>query len=76
MTNHRLPYTDAESLPEMAVDAHEVEHNMHLPRHRAESYPSEFLGEPATSATARVHSHYEVSDDLRHRVEGMELHFD
>jgi hypothetical protein len=76
MTDHRLPYTDAETLPEMAVDCHEVEHNMHLRHRGVESHPTEYLGEGPPPASTRVHSRFEVSDDLARMADGLELHFD
>lgn len=76
MTPDRLSYADAQSLPEMAVDAHEVEHNMHLERRGVASYPTEFLGESPRPASARVHSRYEVSDDLARMADDLQLHFD
>ena len=60
----------------MAVDCHEVEHNLHLEHRTVASYPTEFLGEAPLPATTRVHSRYEVSDDLARMADGLELHFD
>ena len=76
MTHNRLPYSDAASVPEMAVDAHEVEHTLHLSRRGMESAGGEFLGEPAAPASARLRSRYDVPDELAHRADGLELHFD
>jgi hypothetical protein len=74
MTHPRLPYADAETLPEMAGDCHEVEHNMHLRQRAVESYPTDLFGE--TPPSTRVRSRYEVSDDLARMADGLELHFD
>lgn len=73
--DNRLPYADAETPREMAVDAHEVGANLHLERPMV-TYPTEFLGERAPSPSERLHSRYEVSDDLARLADGMELHFD
>ena len=76
MTHQRLPYADAATPREMSDDAHEVEHNLHLGHRDVQSHPAEFLGEEQGPASARVRSHYEVSDDLARMADGMELHFD
>jgi hypothetical protein len=76
MTYQRTPYADAQTMPEMSHDCHEVEHNLDLPHRGVENHPTEFLGEEPAPATARVHTHYEVPDDLAHLADDMELHFD
>jgi hypothetical protein len=76
MTNHRLPYADAETPREMTADAHEVEHTLGLEHRTTVSHSSEFLGEHPTPAAARLSSRYEVNDDLARMADGLELHFD
>ena len=74
MSTHRTVYSDAQSTQEMRADCLEVEHNLQLPRS-----VGPFVGhlhEGDASAVSRLHSHYEVSDDLARRAEGLELHFD
>ncbi len=78
MTYQRTPYDDAESTQAMSADCHEVEHNLHL-GHRAiddisSAQPLRAPGRP--SATSRLRTNYEVSDDLARRASGLELHFD
>ena len=74
MSTHRTVYSDAQSTQEMCADCLEVEHNLGLPRtvdpFAAHSHDGD------ASAVTRLHSHYEVSDDLARRAEGLELHFD
>ena len=74
MSTHRTVYSDAQSTQEMCADCLEVEHNLQLPR-SAGPFPGH-SHDAAASAVARLHSHYEVSDDLARRAEGLELHFD
>jgi hypothetical protein len=76
MTHHRLPYDDAETMREMTIDCHEVGHNLHLERIGMTSHPSELLGEQPAPASARLHSRYEVSDDLADMADDLELHLD
>ena len=74
MSTHRTVYSDAQSTQEMCADCLEVEHNLHL--------VSTVGGLPVrspdsdASAASRLHSHYDVSDDLARRAGGLELHFD
>lgn len=76
MTQHRLPYADAQTPREMSDDCHEVEHNLDLGHRDVESHPTEFLGGAEAPVSARVRSHYEVSDDLARMADDMELHFE
>ena len=76
MSDHRLPYADAETPREMTGDCHEVEHNLGLQRLVEDSYPGDALGDAPVPAAERLHSRYEVSDDLARMADGLELHFD
>ena len=76
MTHHRLPYDDPDTTREMTVDCHEVEHTLGIEHRGLHSQPSELLGGASAPATSRVHSHYDVPDDLARLADGLELHFD
>ena len=74
MSTHRTVYSDAQSTQEMCADCLEVEHNLHLVS-TVGTDPAHF-SDPDSSAVSRLHSHYDVSDDLARRAGGLELHFD
>jgi hypothetical protein len=77
--DQRLPYADSETPHEMAVDAHEVGDHLHIDPtgdEVREVVVADHLGEVPATAAERLHSHYEVSDDLARVADGLELHFD